>query len=218
MTSPGRHDAKAVLFDYDDTLVDTRTCKYAAIKEVARRHYDSVLTDLQIDQYWGIAYRQLFERLFVHLDNDVDRVILRYEELDEAFAMTAFGDTRRTLDALLVEYHVGIVTAAGRTLVERQLRRLELPVERLAVLQTAEDTLHHKPDPRVFEPALARLFELGVQRQHVTYVGDSLNDFAAARDAGLSFFGILRGTTSRADFERAGARTLEALDDLLLRL
>ncbi|MEO6602661.1 MAG: HAD hydrolase-like protein [Polyangiaceae bacterium] len=211
-------EMRAVLFDYDDTLVDTRRCKYAALKHLAQHHYGMALTDRRIDAHWGIAYRQLFFELFRDVDPDLERVIHRYEELDSAFPITAFADTARVLDALLQRCLVGIVTAAGRTLVESQLHQLQLPVARLSLLQTAEDTPYHKPDPRVFDPALARLRQLGVSLGRLTYVGDSLKDFMAARDAGLSFFGVLRGTSSREEFAAAGARTVGSLDELLARL
>ncbi|MEO8901113.1 MAG: HAD family hydrolase [Polyangiaceae bacterium] len=120
-----------------------------------------------------------------------------------------------TLTSLGERHLVGIVTAAGRNIVERQLHALGIDAASLAVLQTAEDTPHHKPDPRVFEPALAKLAQRGVPPASVTYVGDSLNDYRAARDAGLQFLGILRGTTTEQAFHDAGARTIDSLAELL---
>jgi phosphoglycolate phosphatase len=209
---------RAVLFDYDDTLVQTRQCKYRALRALGARYYGLDLSDDDIDPHWGIAYTELFRALFGHVEKDLKRAILRYEALDGEFSMTPYPEAIRVLGALSERGLVGVVTAAGRSIVERQMAMLDYPLDRFAVLQTAEDTPHHKPDPRVFEPAIAAVERRGVPRQSITYVGDSIKDFRAARDAGLSFFGVLRGTTSQSEFAREGAATVETLDALLERL
>ena len=208
---------RAVLFDYDDTLVETRRCKYGALRAVASRHYGFALSDGEIDRHWGVAYRALFQALFGAVELEIDRAIRHYEALDEEFAVTAHPEALRVLNALVARGPLGIVTAAGRSIALGQMARLGFPLERFAIVQTAEDTPFHKPDPRVFEPAVDSLGRLGVARSEVTYVGDSLADFAAASGAGLAFVGVLRGTTSAGDFERAGAVTVSSLDQLLER-
>lgn len=209
----GQASPTAVLFDYDDTLVQTRQCKYRALRALASRHYGLSLSEADIDRHWGIAYAELFRALFGAVEPNLERAIERYEALDGEFAMTAYPEARRVLTMLAARGPVGVVTAAGRRIVEQQMRQLELP--RLAVLQTAEDTPYHKPDPRVFAPALAALSALGVERSRVCYVGDSIKDFQAAQGAGLAFIGVLRGTTSAEQFAAAGARTVGSLDALL---
>jgi len=210
--------AKAVLFDYDDTLVQTRQSKYRALRALGSRHYSLDLTDADVDRHWGIAYEALFRALFGAVEPDLALAISRYEALDDEFPMIAYPDTLHTLTAFAERGLIGVVTAAGRSIVKRQMRELNFPLARLAVLQTAEDTPHHKPDPRVFAPATAALIKLGVELSQTSYVGDSLKDYQAARDAGMRFVGVLRGTTSAQEFAAAGAETVESLDALLDRL
>ena len=209
---------RAVLFDYDDTLVKTRQCKFAAIQALALRHYGVSLAVAQIEQHWGIPYRQLFARLFQGLDADTERVIARYEALNDEFPIVAYEDAAETLEALLaLGALVGVVTSAGE-IVRRQMVMLGLPLERLALLQTASDTAHHKPDPRVFAPALQRLSGRGVTPAQTAYVGDSLNDYRAARDAGLRFIGVHGRTTEAGEFARAGVKSIATLSELMQEL
>lgn len=77
------HGIQAVLFDYDDTLVKTRECKFAALIALAERHYGHALPNAEIEAHWGIPYRALFARLFASVDADVERVIQRYEALND---------------------------------------------------------------------------------------------------------------------------------------
>ncbi len=205
---------RAVLFDYDDTLVGTRECKYLALQAVAKRHYRVELSAARIDEHWGAPYEQLFHSLFGAFETNIERAIAHYEALDAEFPLHAYPDAEHVLHALAERFVVGIVTAASRTRVAQQLTSFGL-LQPLSLLQTAEDTSFHKPDPRVFEPALAKLAELGVDRRSITYVGDSLRDYAAARDAGLTFWGVLRGTTSQEEFQRLGVNVVPSLEALL---
>jgi phosphoglycolate phosphatase-like HAD superfamily hydrolase len=100
-------------------------------------------------------------------------------------------------------------------LVLKDLTRLLFPVENFFYIQTAADTLVHKPDPRVFEPTLKKLQTENVDRSEVLYVGDGLRDFLAARDAGLRFVGITHGTTSKAAFTEAGADAVDTLTEVI---
>ena len=69
----------------------------------------------------------------------------------------------------------------------------------------------HKHDPRVFEPALSWLKERSIQPEEVLYVGDSLNDAAAALGAGFSFLGVETGLFTAAQFRKLGHRSIPAL-------
>jgi HAD superfamily hydrolase (TIGR01549 family) len=205
---------RAVLFDYDDTLVGTRACKYLALQAVAQRHYRVELSTARIDEHWGAPYEQLFRSLFAAFEPDIGRAIAHYEALDAEFPLHAYPDAERVLHAFAERSLVGIVTAASRARVEQQLTSFRL-IRPLSLLQTAEDTPFHKPDPRVFDPTLAELARRGIERSAVTYVGDSLRDYAAARDAGLAFWGVLGRTTSQEEFERLGVNVVPSLDALL---
>jgi HAD superfamily hydrolase (TIGR01549 family) len=208
-------EKRAVLFDYDDTLVQTRQCKYKAIIALAERFYGLSLAPSEIDKHWGIEYTALFRNLFAAVDADTARVIQRYEALNDEFPVLAYPDTLEAIDALLTQgTAVGIVTSAGN-IVHAQMRSVGIPVARLELVQTASDTSYHKPDPRVFEPALQKLARSAIEKDVVTYVGDSLSDYRAASGAGLQFVGIHERTTARDAFEGVGARTVASLEELV---
>ncbi len=173
------------------------------------------LSDEAIREHWGIPYEALFRALFGHVEPAVARAIHYYEAVDDEFPIEPYPEALELLEALRGRVSVGIVTSAGRSMVTVQLARIGVRPADLAILQTEEDTAYHKPDPRVFEPALTTLAERGIRAAEVLYVGDSLRDYQAARGAGLQFRGVLRGTTTRAEFEAGGARCDESLRSLL---
>lgn len=141
---------------YDDTLVQTRQSKYRALRALGSRHYCLELSEADIDLHWGIAYQKLFRALFGAVEPNLTLAITRYEALDGEFPMLAYPDTRSTLTLLADRGLIGVVTAAGRSIVERQMRELDFPVARLAILQTAEDTLTTSPTHACSHPRRRR--------------------------------------------------------------
>jgi phosphoglycolate phosphatase-like HAD superfamily hydrolase len=205
----------AILFDYDDTLVRTRQCRFAAVKALARRWYEVELAESRIERFWGMEYRAFFREVFAEIDHDVARLTARYESLDREFPIELHPDALPALQGLRRSHCLGIVTAVGRTLLERQLRDLGLSKTWFSVLQAAEDTAVHKPDPDVFLPSLAKLRALGIPPQKVTYVGDSLNDCRAATGAGMGFIAIDRGSVEPKEFRQRALRIISSLEEIV---
>ena len=142
--------SRAILFDYDDTLVRTREARVDAIRALAAEQYGCHLEGQTIVEHWGKPYYELFRCLFDELERDTSLVISAYErEYVPRFPLEAYPGAVDLVSSLAAQKVVGIVTSAGRSVVERDLRRLGFPLNELAILQCAEDTEFHKPDPRV---------------------------------------------------------------------
>ncbi len=76
------------------------------------------------------------------------------------------------------------------------------------------DGLAHKPDPKVFDIPRKLTAARGLDIRFVTYVGDHINDFMAAQNAGLNFWGVLSGTTNEDKFRNAGLSKYAILNDI----
>ena len=81
--------------------------------------------------------------------------------------------------------------------------------------QTADDTLFHKPDPRVFEPAIKWLSQHKIKLNQVLYIGDGLQDMKAALGAGFSFLGVETGLITAKEFRQQKAKSITNLAKLL---
>lgn len=204
---------KAVLFDYDDTLVKTRESKWQAIKETARRFYNLTIQDEDIAIFWGKPFEQMLTGSMKNID-EFERLKEKYFLVTNEFPMEAHEGAANIVNKLLSNYYVGIVTASSQPLVLADLRQLNFPVNNLYAIQTAEDTAFHKPDPRVFDPILSKLKDISIQGQEIVYIGDGVRDYQAARDAGISFIGICHGTTSKEEFEELGATAFDSFAEV----
>ena len=191
---------RAIIFDYDDTLVQTRKCRFKAIKHLALADYGVALTDETIEKHWGKEISEFFRCLLPEQSDNVQKVLQRYHALNPAFPMEPFPESLAVVEALAKQYFLGIVTAASRDLVMDQLRSMEFPLDAMRYLQFADDSQHHKPDPRVFDNLRPALAAAGIEACDVMYVGDGVHDYRAAADAGFQFVGIARDVKSQHRF------------------
>ncbi|MDO1450830.1 HAD-IA family hydrolase [Rhodocytophaga aerolata] len=202
---------KAVLFDLDDTLVQTKVTRYQAIIALGERFYNYSISEAMIDQYWGMPHQLFYTSLFKEVDTDVERILKYRSQLCEQFPNAAYQDTTPTIEYLANKYILGMITASGKEMIDSEIAPLHLPLDKFLFIQTSEDTHYHKPDPRVFIPALHTLAGYDISSEQVLYVGDSLKDYQAAKDAGLQFIGIADRTTSGQSFRQAGAQYVTSL-------
>jgi HAD superfamily hydrolase (TIGR01549 family) len=206
---------KAILFDFDDTLVMTRRTKGEALKELARIRFDKELTDEDLDRYWGTPYQEFLSKLFGIRPDQIMDHLADYRRLSQKYPQRAYPDTHKTLEQLMPRYFLGIITATSRYALENQMQELHLPMDGFGLLQTADDCEFHKPDPRVFNPALELLGQKGLDRHEILYVGDSLRDWRAAQGAGLHFLGLAGNTTPSQAFRQEGAAVIDSLAELV---
>lgn len=208
---------RAVLFDLDDTLLKTARIKWAHHKAVAAQ-YGIELTDETLARYWGMPFDQMIGYLYNHADT-VDNMRAANRALAPQFPKEIHNDTLVVLGNLVRHSIVaGVVTSTNTEFAIADLRRLQIPDDAFVLVQGADATPFHKPDGRVFDPALARLAELGISRSEVLYVGDALIDHEAAVQAGIQFLGVTTGFVGIEQFQEVGALAITRLGELLVHI
>lgn len=159
---------KAIVFDYDDTLVQTKLSKWDALRETGKRFYNLNISDEHIKKYWGKPYLEMLQGVLMHADT-IDNLRENYEKTTIEYPMQAHKDAVEVIKSLLSSYEVGIVTASARKLVVDDLKQLGFPIDKLFYIQTSEDTSMHKPNPAVFEPILKRLRDKNIFKEELLY-------------------------------------------------
>jgi len=193
----------AVLFDLDQTLIDSQesilqsfehTWRHALGRELQREHVIAIMGRPLRSQMATLAGEEHADRLVVeyrrHLAT-LDHLIKVYEGFPEILTeLRSRG------------YPVGIVTSKARGPAERHmaLHRLDLLADAIV---TAEDTVHHKPDP---EPFLLAARRMDVAAGRCLAVGDSPWDILAAKRAGMTASLAQWGRYDPAAFDREGAQ------------
>jgi putative hydrolase of the HAD superfamily len=231
-----------VLFDIDDTLVDTRGAFAAALSTVARRYLPTVPAerDHEVLDVWRAdvnGYYAAFTRGEVGYDA---QRMARANELharfggpvldDDGFARwnavfedgfssswAAHPDAGGVVDRLLAAgLAVGALSNASVAYQTAKLERVGL-VGRVPMLVGVDTLGYGKPHPDVFTEACRRL---GTDPARTAYVGDELDvDAQAARAAGLVGIwldrpGSRRHAISDEQITSAGVVVVHALDEL----
>jgi putative hydrolase of the HAD superfamily len=231
-----------VLFDIDDTLVDTRGAFVVALSGVARRYLpdgpagrdEELLTVWRADVNGHYASYTRGEASFaeqrmaraneLHAQFggpvlDDDGYARWADEFDEDFsgAWAAHADVGAVIDRLLA---AGLaVGALSNAAVDKQTEKLQRTalLDRVPMLVGVDTLGFGKPDPRVFLEACRRL---GTAPERTAYVGDELDvDAVGAREAGLLGIWVDRPGTRRlpltdGQIEAADVVVVTSFDEL----
>ncbi len=199
---------KAVIFDLDDTLIETHPQVWKLHKYVAKNFYNVDLTEEKLRENWGKPLDRLMEQLYEFGDT-VENMLAAILSVKHQFPLKVKDGSVN----LIHELHdkglkVGIVSSTTRYFMDGHLSNFNFPVDKFFAIQTAEDTKIHKPDPDVFLPVFKKLFDAGIKKEEIVYVGDSMDDMRAAFGAGIGFIAITTGIFTKEDFEKNGAKVI----------
>jgi HAD superfamily hydrolase (TIGR01509 family) len=194
-----------VLFDWDGTIVDTRSALLAAWHDVTTATLGRRFPVTADEQRWAFARRGA--ETFPELSDDPAVVAALIAGFTPAYqrhaaAVTAFPGVRHLLARLRAAgCATGVITS-------KTSDRFTLDAERTAlgggwqVVVCAEDVVRGKPDPEPVETALRRL---GARPPEAVLVGDSPADMVAAVAAGTRAIGVAWGFSSPTELLDAGA-------------
>ena len=200
---------KAVIFDFDDTLVESRTTIWKLHKHVAKKFYDIDLKDEKISLHWGKPFPVLISELYENSDTVENLIKANRSQYNGSFFKKEYKGAKKIIYTLLdSDIKVGILSSAIRAHIIEDFSRLKFPTNDLFLIQSAEDTLVHKPNPRVFSPILKKLKKEGIKKNDIIYVGDSLDDLQAAHGAGIDFIAVTTGLYTKKDFQKNGAKVI----------
>lgn len=216
---------RAVMFDLDDTLIDSTSAVTAAVVAWAAEHG---VDDAEVAQRWldlsDVHFARYQRREVSFLDQRRERVreflTLEVDDAaaDEIFASylaryeagwVAFDDARPTLRRARARgLRVAILTNGEEDHQRRKLERLGLTAE-IDLLICSSMLSFGKPDPRAFAEALDLV---GVAAAEALMVGDSLDiDIRGALAAGIDAV-LLDRTDRHCDVEVRRIRCLDELD------
>jgi phosphoglycolate phosphatase len=193
---------KAAIFDFDYTLADSSEgvveCVNYALRGVGlpEANADEIRSTI------GLPLPEILVRL-AGRENSYMRdeyVALFVEKADEVIAdSTEVFDFVPDVMSYLKErdYTLGIMSTKFRHRIETILKREGL-LHFFDVIVGGEDVSRHKPDPESLNLTIRKL---GLPREELIYVGDSVTDAKTAKRSGVNFVAVLSGVTPRDAFD-----------------
>ena len=203
---------KAVIFDLDDTLVqstvDFAKFKLLVIGKMAARGEDVGLyspneTIVAITARYedrmrnaGVPLSEIRNRL-AELDRIMDEVEL--EKVDGTVAISGAADLLRYLRSRGMK--IGILTRGCQEYANLALSMTGM-LDLVHVVECRNSETKAKPDPEAY---LKLVSALGVRKEETLFVGDHPIDAKCAANAGVPFIGVMTGDVPEDLLRKAGA-------------
>lgn len=214
---------KAIIFDFDGTIIDTETAWYTAFREA----YEEYGVDLPLELYaqcigTSLHHFNPYEYLRTDLHLPIEPESFRQAVHQRHAALMDSEEMREGIADYLREARsrglkIGLASSSHEDWVEHFLQKLQIRGY-FDCLRTADDVRHVKPDPELY---LQTLKCLGVAESEAVAIEDSPHGTAAADAAGIYCLTVPNAVTKHLTFHRthhlANSLTDVDFNDLLQR-
>ena len=204
---------KGVIFDLDGTLIDSYQAIYLSFQYAYQNMGLHPLPFDEVSKVVGMGLTRTFHDLLGE-ERTPEALRLFRRKYEEVFIQNTFllPDARKIVEAL---NNKGIKMAVATNKLGRFSRAIfeHFGMDQLfAAIVGDEDVSQNKPDP---EMLLYAMDKMGLPKEEVIMIGDSLIDIQTARNTGIRVFAVPSGVTKREILEQAQPTAiLERLIDL----
>lgn len=172
-----------LLFDLDGTVLDTRELIISSFQYTFTRLLGREMPAEAFYPYFGEPLADTMARYAPDRVEELLRCYREYNHLHHDRLVKVFPGVPETLAALdQAGVSLGVVTSKLRRTSLQGLKLFGLE-RRFQAIITCEDVLCHKPHP---EPINSALEQLGMLPDRTWMIGDSPQDLACARNAGVT--------------------------------
>ncbi len=196
---------RGLIFDFDGLILDTETPDYDTWEELFQSYQVHLPYELWVaftGMYWNTEelLNKLEELVGDKLDLNAiwERKLQMYRE--RVLQEVARPGVVAYLDAAAqMGLRTAIASSSDWLWISENLGRIGL-VERFETICTADDVTNTKPDPELYQLALARL---GLQGSEAIVFEDTVNGIAAAKAAGCYGVAVPNKATRQLNFSQA---------------
>lgn len=204
---------KAVIFDMDGTLLDSRELIYQAMEDILALHAVQGVTREHMAELMGKPIHAMYETLAPgHDPYELEKAHIAHHD-EHMHLLRGYDGLHELLGQLKARgIALGIFTGFDKRAHDR-LKAFEISSYFDSVVETTRYA-KHKPDP---EGLLLAMQDLKASPEETLYVGDALTDVLAGKAAAVQkVVAVTHGFGSREVLETAGADyIIDSLGELL---
>jgi len=206
MNLNGKREVDLFLFDLDGTLADSKKDLTAAINHTLTDMGLDPLTEDEIVELVGSGISKMLKNAAGDSDEEKFATFRTYIEYLDSHLLdhtVPFPGVMDTLTGLLGKKKA-VVTNKLNYMAEKVLMGLDL-MPHIDMIIGSDSTPKMKPEP---EPILLALETFEADPARTVMVGDTVDDIASARAAGVIACGVTYGFGTRDSLEEAGAHVI----------
>lgn len=200
---------KAIIFDVDNTLINTGKVSAEAYLSTAKQLGLKKIHAVEIKKMFGIPSHIIIKKFWPKANCKQFQEAKHKKILSKK--VRQISGAREVIKELYKNYKLGLLSSKTRVLMYPHLRQIKLSKKYFKFIYSADDLRFYKPDPKVFSKAIKKL---KLKRNEILYVGDSIYDCIAAKKAGLNFIAVLTGHYKKKDFQKLGLKSKNILKSI----
>lgn len=196
--------SKAVIFDWDGTLGDTRKAIVESFQKVLIKTGCNV-KNKTIEKWVGIGTKNTIEKILQECNIKINNSTidnLTVEKINIQLKLTnlvsIFEGAIELLDELQGKLKIGLATMSGRKVVNKLLFEKKIN-EYFDVVFSANDIQNPKPNPEIF---LLTASSLKIKPQDCTVIEDSVFGVRAAKSANMKCIAVSSGAYNKEDLQK----------------
>jgi HAD superfamily hydrolase (TIGR01509 family) len=207
---------KALVFDFDGTILDTETQHYNAFQEMYKEHGSELPLEVWGECIGTHSSFNPYEYLEKQINKKLNQDELRTKKTERALALIKEQKPLPGIENYLkaakeMGLKIGLASSSSRQWVMEHLEGIGLS-HYFEVIKTADDVKKVKPDPALY---LKAVDELGVNPGETIAFEDSVNGSLAAKKAGLYCVAIPNPVTRHMQFDEVDHQ-MESIAELEL--
>ncbi len=197
---------KAVIFDWDGTLADTKKPILASFHQALQEILQTDVPDEFIERRIGMGASDTFKEILNSKGIPVDAAVIRRlldvkirVQVSFADQVELFPGARELLEGLQGKVRVALASMNNWPVIDAVLKALNVQ-DCFEVVVTRDEVAKSKPDPEIFLKAAQKL---GTPSENCVVLEDSIFGVQAAKAGNMGCIAVLTGFYTREELSEA---------------